>query len=560
MNNFARSFQSKLRVVLLLALAGFVFPAAHGQTCELWTVDAANSVYDNGCITIASTEIDVSAEVSTENYNYVVDVAAEAELYNNSGLVAYVGPICSENGGYMGFSAPCSDGNSGDDVYVATSATYDPTQTYQLNSNYGECYDSSGQGGYGPPEYGGSCDWTYPEGNSETLATSQFNPAYQIATLLYSPPGNLSKSGFGTGTTNGTTTTVANSFTTSSTLTYSGGVPMVFSGGGSIEDSNTTSNSNTFTEQLTSTQSITTDDNSNTAYNQIGIDGKTLSDAIWHPLDTFYILLNPQATVVSDENNNALGYSVALQPLGGSAGQPDMPGIPAVSMENNNLYPYQLNHGVVNTPNGYLYTPGMAAICANVNQSEYQAGTCTQSDQCGCLTSDYNNILSADPLLGWNSSTETGSPYPDTEDPLNLDASGESACLNNPGPSTDCRYVIVPSSTGSTVPLYKPLSGTDGVTYAVTDQTTETQNIGTQHQYSVSITYSLGVLLSGLSATNTWTWTDSASTGVLVGNQNSQSVLLQTGTASCGENVSFYEDTIYHSFVFQIPTGNFGCN
>lgn len=110
------------------------------------------------------------------------------------------------------------------------------------------------------------------------------------------------------------------------------------------------------------------------------------------------------------------------------------------------------------------------------------------------------------------------------------------------------------------MPLYKPLSGTDGVTYTVTDQTTDTQSIGTLHSYSISITYSLGVIISGLKATNTWTWTDSASTGVLVGNQNSQSVLLQTGTASCGENVSFYEDTIYHSFVFQIPTGNFGCN
>jgi hypothetical protein len=562
MKNLVRILHRTMRIALLLAFAGAALQSARGQTCELWTVDSTNGVYENGCIAISNNEVSVSNEVSTQNYDYVVDVAAAAYLSDNSGLVAYVGPICTTNGDYEGFSSPCGgSGGPGDDIYVATEATYDPTQLYSLTTDWGECYDSSGEGGWGPPEYGGSCGWSYSEGDV-TLSTNQFNPAYQIATLLYSPPGNQSKSGFGSSTTNGTTTTVGNSFTSSSMLTYSGGIPMVFSAGGSYENSNTTSNSNTFTEQFIDATSITTDDNSNSAYNIIGLNGTTLSDTISHHLDTFEILLNPQATVVSDANNNLLGYSVATQPLDGSAGQPDMLGIVAKSMESNDLYPSQLNPQEIANPNGggNLTQPGMAAICANVNQSEYQAGSCTQSDQCGCQTSDYNTILSADALLGWNSSTEIASPYAGTTSPLEADASGVSNCLDNPGPNYDCRYVIIPSSSGSTTPLYEPLSGDQGVTYSITDQTTDTQTIGTSHSYSVSIFAQVGPAVSNVKVTNTWTWTDFSSTGVIDGNSNSQSVLLQTSTASCDENVSLYEDTVYHSFVFQIPTGNFGCN
>jgi hypothetical protein len=390
--------------------------------------------------------------------------------------------------------------------------------------------------------------------------TSQFNPAFQISTLLYSPPGNQSKSGFGSGTTNGTTTTVANGLTQSDGITFSGGIANIFSDGGGYTYSNTSTYSNTFTEQFSNATNLTTDDNSNSAYNTLGLNGTTLSDAISHHLDTFELLLNPQATVVSDGNNNLIGYGIGLQPLGGGAGQIDMPGIVAESMENNNLYPSQLNPQVISTPTGNVTLPGMASICANVNQSEYQAGTCSQSDQCGCRTSDYNTILSADPLLGWNSSTETASPHPGTESPLAADAAGASICLDNPGPSTDCRFVIVPSSSGSTVPLVKPLSGDQGVTYTVTDQTTDTQSIGTQHQYSVSDSLQVGPAVFNVKVTNTWTWTDSSSIGTINGYNTSQSVVLQTGTAACNENVSLYEDTIYHSFAFQIPTGSFGCN
>jgi len=36
-------------------------------------------------------------------------------------------------------------------------------------------------------------------------------------------------------------------------------------------------------------------------------------------------------------------------------------------------------------------------------------------------------------------------------------------------------------------------------------------------------------------------------------------VTLKTTTAGCEENVNIYEDTLYHTFAFQVPTGYTGC-
>jgi hypothetical protein len=64
-----------MRIVLLIALAGFAFQSARAQTtCEIWTVDPANSVYETGCIFIGATGIGANdlvatVEVSSDNYN-----------------------------------------------------------------------------------------------------------------------------------------------------------------------------------------------------------------------------------------------------------------------------------------------------------------------------------------------------------------------------------------------------------------------------------------------------------------------------------------------------------
>jgi hypothetical protein len=43
------------------------------------------------------------------------------------------------------------------------------------------------------------------------------------------------------------------------------------------------------------------------------------------------------------------------------------------------------------------------------------------------------------------------------------------------------------------------------------------------------------------------------------GGTNTMSLTLNTSTAGCVENVSLYEDTLFHTYAFQIPTGIAGC-
>jgi len=62
-----------------------------------------------------------------------------------------------------------------------------------------------------------------------------------------------------------------------------------------------------------------------------------------------------------------------------------------------------------------------------------------------------------------------------------------------------------------------------------------------------------------LKTSDTWTWTDSESIGNSTTQGNTMTVTLKTTTAGCEENVNIYEDTLYHTFAFQVPTGYTGC-
>ena len=96
--------------------------------------------------------------------------------------------------------------------------------------------------------------------------------------------------------------------------------------------------------------------------------------------------------------------------------------------------------------------------------------------------------------------------------------------------------------------------------YTQTDSTTTSQTLGGSTSYSVGATltakfsdhFSLGV-------SNTMTWAQSQSTGTSNGTSNSMAVSLSSSTYGCYEEVSVYEDTVYHTFVFQQPTGNTDC-
>lgn len=407
-------------------------------------------------------------------------------------------------------------------------------------------------------------------------AVSTFDPIYKLVSILYSPPGNQSAEGYGASTTNGTTTTVGSSFSFSEQLTFTAGIPDVLSGSASVGWATTSSNSSAFTQTFTDATAIATDDNSNLTYNP------TKSDSINHNLDSFVLWLNPQVQVLSDGTNftTPVSYTTGSQPTSGltTVVADILPPVPAITME---ATPPGTK-GVTTVPVGYLipqaiasdvdgvnsYMPGLGAICKSNSLYTQQltadlatpAGQtppaiCTQANQCGCAPSDFVQILQSDPLLNYNGTTYTATPYAGTESPLELDASGATACGENPVPKADsCRYVIVPISTGSTTPLFEPLSGSDGVTYTVSDATSTTETDGGSTNWSLGISYGTGPIFAQLKTTDTWTWTDNWSIGSASGTANTMSVALKTSTAACEEDVNIYEDTWFHTYAFQVPT------
>jgi hypothetical protein len=461
--------------------------------------------------------------------------------------------------------------------FTATaSAVVNPDQDFQVSV----VFDPTTTG-----SYSAGFDFTYNSNltlyvfiSATYLATSTFDPTYKVVSVLYSPPGNESSQAYGTDTTNGTTTTIGSSFTFSEEMTFSSGIKDVLGGSASVGWSTTSSNSSAYTNTWTDATVIATDDNSNLTYNP------TKSDSINHNLDSFVIWLNPQVTIWS-EGTTPENYTTGSQTTAGvSAIVADiLPPVPAITME---ATPPGVT-GVTSVPLEYLipqaiasdvdgvdaYMPGLGAICKNNSLYSQQLAAdlaghasdaiCTQANQCGCAPSDFVEILQADPLLNYNGTTYTASPDPGTESPLEADAlatssgpgSGASVCAENPVPTkANCRYEIVPIDKGSTTPLFEPLSGSAGVTYTISDATNTTETIGGSTSWNVGISFGGGVLVASLVTKDTWTWTDSESTGTSAGSGNTMQVLLKTSTAACDENVNIYEDTMYHTFAFQVPT------
>jgi hypothetical protein len=407
------------------------------------------------------------------------------------------------------------------------------------------------------------------------LAQSVFDPLYKVTSILYSPPGNQSSQGFGTSTTHGTTTTVGNSFSFSEELTFSSGVKDVITGSASTGFTTTSSNTSAFTQTWTDATTLTTDDNSNSTWNP------TASDAINHNLDSFIIWLNPTVTVFSSGSTPVSYTTNSFSTAGVSALVADMtPAVPAITMEPLPGSISQTNpSGISSVPVAWLmpqaiassngsgnsYMPGLGAICKNNTLYQQQlanptATICTQANQCGCAPSDFAAILQTDPLLNYNGTTYTANPYSGTISPLTIDTSGASVCGENPVPTSGrCRYEIVPISTGSTTTQFETLSGSDAVAYSQTDSTSDTETIGESLAYNVGISFSVGPLIASLKVMDTWTWTDSESTGTTNGSSATMSVTLKTSHANCEENVNIYEDTVYHTYAFQVPTGIISC-
>ena len=376
---------------------------------------------------------------------------------------------------------------------------------------------------------------------------SVVDPAYQVVSILYAPPGDLSNDAYGQSTTNGTLSSFASSFVNGTSVTFNQGFMAGLFGatvGDSYGHAGGTTTADQFQEQFTDA----------TVLENASLKGS--KDALNHNNDLFVIWLNSEVQVTSN-GNDPVSYNVGLQPASdGETSQPDIIRVPAYMMEpgSNGLTSVDfswLNPQHYQSGNTTVYMPGLAAICKNVNWSEYNSRSCTTADQCGCQPSDFAPILAEDPLL----------TYSGTDNPMNADTSGAKACLS-PGLNTDCRYIVVPdapdSQTAKAVLLEGP--GSSPTSFTQTDSYAQTQTLGGFDQQTMSATVKVQGLGFSLTHTDTMTIKNSESTGTSSGAGNSMSIYLNTDTAKCGEWISLYEDTVFHTFVMQEPGGNTGCS
>ncbi|HZI55617.1 MAG TPA: hypothetical protein VFF39_02520 [Verrucomicrobiae bacterium] len=387
-----------------------------------------------------------------------------------------------------------------------------------------------------------------------TTAGEVVYPKYQIQSIIYDAPGNHSSNGFTAATTNGTTTSVGSSFQSGNTVTFSVGGG--FLGTGSTINwtyghSTTTGNSTADTSTITQATGVANASGGG-------------ANAIDHKQDLFILWLNPAVKII--QTGDTVGtFSIGTQAQGNndpSPGQPqeqDQVEVFASTMVAN-------AQGQTTVPLAILvpqlvnsqHLPGLGNICAN--NAAYQNNTCTFANQCGCVPSDFAPILLQDPLLNFGP----------TDNPLNADTSGAAACTN-PSSTAKCRYVPVMVANGSGTQITELLAGPQSPggnipinTFTQTDstQTTQTLNESTSNSVGVSINHTIGAGLGphfGIGTANTWVWTSNESTGKINGTSNSMTVTFSSGTVGCFQNIPIFEDSVYHTFVFQQPAGNASC-
>lgn len=223
---------------------------------------------------------------------------------------------------------------------------------------------------------------------TSVIATAQAIPKYKVTSIIYAPPGNNSSNGFTNSTTNGTTTSIGSSFTAGTSTTFSYGFTLGGSLGLTFGTSSTTGNSSAFTETFSSGTGVSNGSN------------PVNPNAIDHHQDMLLIWLNPTVSA-SQTGPDSVSYGVSTQiGANGQAEQVDTVEVFAVEMQANaqgvTTVPVNALTQQLDPANGQYDLPGLANICAH---AIYYPNQCTQTNQCGCVPSDFASILTQDPLL-----------------------------------------------------------------------------------------------------------------------------------------------------------------
>lgn len=338
---------------------------------------------------------------------------------------------------------------------------------------------------------------------SVTITATIF-PTYEILSLLYDPPGNQSNVGITNTTFYGTTNTIGSSFSSGTSFTFVANGGFFGLGGG-------TSSSVGFTQGYGTSNAF-----QNTITNGQGITLNSTRNPIDHTNDTFWLWLNPEVAITE---TSATAATYAVSPPRGQV--IDAVRVSVAQLQNPSTIPLPVLEPI--TINGIVY-PGLSNLCAH----PLPPAQCTQANACGCVPSDFTQILGTDPII-----SITGNASPTTIDPKRY-------FFLNPQPSPQ---------------PFLEYGTTDTVTLSDSQQATQTQTETTQYQASYSTTFGTSVKSFPVdwtlqsTITNTWTWTQTASLDHFNGSSHQMSLTLGTSTLGCAESVDVYEDYIYHTFV-----------
>jgi hypothetical protein len=373
-------------------------------------------------------------------------------------------------------------------------------------------------------------------------------PLYRVTSIIYDAPGNHSNDGFTNTSTQGTTTTIANTFMSGMTTTFSIGGGFLGVGDSlswSFGSTTTMGNSTAFTDTISEAMGIANASN------------PANPNAINHVNDLFIVWLNP-AVSMTQIGPGFFNYSTGTQPQ--VAGDPN-PGQPQELDQVEVFAQVMLPNaqGVTTVPASILnqttnlsgqVLAGLGHICA---KAPFYPLSCTLANQCGCVPSDFAGILATDPLIN----------YTPTESPLNANVSTVSECTN-PTSNSNCRYVPIlssgiivteqllgPETAGGNTPI-NTFMQSDSTQTAITLMEGQGYSVGFSWDEQLGIP---GFASSDLRSQTTFTWTNSQSIGNTNGTAHAMTISLSSSTVGCNEDIGIFEDVVYHTYVFQQPSG-----
>jgi hypothetical protein len=330
-------------------------------------------------------------------------------------------------------------------------------------------------------------------------------PKYYILDLLYAPPGNSSSAGFSNGSTESTTTTIGDNFMSGTSQSYT--FSLGFGGnkasvGTTSGSSTTTSNSSAFQESFQSTSGSTL---------------KSTENVIDHTQDQFWLLLNPQVTIVQT-GQTGVQYSISTI----NNEYADVVNVSVKELITPSLIPLSVLETQTDPTTGNPL-PGLKNVCAN----PLPDNECTTANACGCVARDFSAIIPVDEL---NTNPNLN---PVTYDSSRFD------------------YLTTITLEGPACSTCDPVTNT----YSITDSDISSKTSGSSQSYSVgySTGYSesfLGIVSYSETDSQNFQWSNSVSFGSSNGTSHTETVTLGTTAAGCYQAYDVYEDGIFHTFTF----------